>query len=108
MASAATEVRVHVFNVFSFGFVSYTISFLVANVLRFAKSCELVDLFTCVASLEASHNKECVTFLLPILELPALAYRISSNNSRGRLCIFLTQKGGNYSREAINHGTVII
>ena len=41
---------------YSFGFVSYTIFFLVANVLRFAKSCELVALFTCVASLEASHN----------------------------------------------------
>ena len=69
-------------------------------------------------------NKECVTFLLPFLELPALAYRISSNNSWGRLFLFLAQKegdyskeanilsilveGGDYSREAINHGTVII
>ena len=56
VASAAAEVRVYVFNIFSFGFVSYTISFLVVNVLRFATSCELVVLFTCVASLEASHN----------------------------------------------------
>ena len=56
VASAAAEVRVHVFSIFSFGFVSYTISFLVVNVLRFATSCELVVLFTCVASLEASHN----------------------------------------------------
>ena len=41
---------------YSIGFVSCTTSFLVANVLRLAKSCELVVLFTRAASLEASHN----------------------------------------------------
>ena len=41
---------------YSIGFVIHSISFLIANLLRFAKSCELVVLFTRVASLEASHN----------------------------------------------------
>lgn len=72
-------------------------------------------------------DKECVTFFLLILELPALAYCISLHNSHGRLFLFLAQKegdysreaiilsvsvegggGGHYSREAVNHGTAII
>ena len=64
-------------------------------------------------------NKEYYGMLWYFLE-----WSISSNNSRGRLFLFLAQKegdyskeanilsilvkGGDYSREAINNGTVII
>ena len=36
---------------------------------------------------------------------PFYEYRISSNNSRGRLSSIFLSQGGDYSRETINRGT---